>query len=161
MRIAVTGHMDVSPDSFATIRSDISSRLSAAASDDVLTGISCLARGADSIFAQAVLDRGGKLEVILPSPNYREKKVKADHAPMFDKLIAEADRVHTLPFEEVNKEAYEAANEELVSGCDQLFAVWDGQSSGRSGTATVVEHARSQNVPVTVIWPDDASRTDG
>lgn len=158
MRIAVTGHMDVSPASYAQIRSDILSHLNEAASDDVLTGISCLARGADTIFAQAVLDSGGRLEVVLPSPNYRERKVKADHAPVFDQLIAEADRVSTLPFEHVDKEAYEAANAELVSGCDQLFAIWDGQPSGRSGTATVVEHARSRNIPVRVIWPDGASR---
>lgn len=159
MRIAVTGHMDVAPDSYGPIRSDISSRLREVTNEGMLTGISCLARGADSIFAQAILDSGGKLEVVLPSPNYREKKVKSDHAPVFDRLIAEADIVHTLPFENVDRDAYEAANEELVSGCDQLFAVWDGQASGRSGTATVVEYARSRNIPVTVIWPDDASRT--
>jgi hypothetical protein len=151
--------MDVSLDSYAQIRSDIVSRLSETLGDGDLTGISCLARGADSIFAQAVLDSGGKLEIVLPSPNYREKKVKADHAPVFDQLIAQADRVRALPFDEVNKDAYEAANEELIGGCDQLFAVWDGQSSGRSGTATVVEQARARNIPVTVIWPEGASRT--
>lgn len=161
MRIAVTGHMDVSPESYDPIRSDISSRLREAKNYGALTGISCLARGADSIFAQAVLESGGKLEVVLPSPSYREKKVKPDHAPTFDHLISEAATVRALPFEEISKEAYEAANEELVRGCDRLFAVWDGQSGGRSGTATVVEHARSRNVPVTVIWPDGASRTRG
>ncbi|WP_228798363.1 hypothetical protein [Nocardia cyriacigeorgica] len=48
-----------------------------------LVGVSCIARAADSVFAQAVLDCGGQLEVVLPSRNYRERKVKPDHAELF------------------------------------------------------------------------------
>lgn len=159
MRIAVTGHMDVSADCVELIRTEILSQLKEhATGSSPVTGISCLARGADSIFAEAVLDSGGALEVVLPSPHYRDTKVKPDHAPVFDRLIAEANRVRTLPFDDVNKEAYEAANEVLVGDCDRLLAVWDGKKSGRSGTATVVENAESRNVPVTIVWPRGASR---
>lgn len=38
-----------------------------------LVGVSCIARGADSVFAQVVLDVGGRLEVVLPSRNYRRR----------------------------------------------------------------------------------------
>lgn len=151
--------MDLSEDSVELIRNDLLVHLNALGTDEKVTGISCLTRGADSIFAEAVLDSGGALEVVLPSAHYREKKVKADHAPVFDRLIAEATQVHTLPFEEVNKDAYEAANELLVDTCDQLFAVWDGEGGARSGTATVVEHARAKNLSVPVVWPSGASRT--
>ena len=40
-----------------------------------------------------------------------------------------------------------------------LVAVWDGQPSrGLGGTADVVAYARQRSVPVTVTWPEGASR---
>ncbi len=126
---------------------------------DELTGISCIARGADSVFAQAVLDVGGKLEVVLPAAGYREQKVKSDHAPQFDELLRRATTVRVMPFTEANRAAYEAANDVLVSTCDTLFAVWDGQSGAdQGGTASVVEYARSGGVPIEIIWPQRAAR---
>ena len=158
MRIAVTGHMDVSADSAPLVRSAVDVELETLATSTGYIGVTCLARGADSIFAEAVVEHGGSLEVVLPSPHYRDKKVKPDHAPTFDALLERASTVRTLPFDEVNAEAYEAANETLVSECDVLIAVWDGVSSNRSGTGSVVELARSREVPVRVIWPEGARR---
>lgn len=158
MRIAVTGHMDISPESVELIRTELLTRLTEHSDGEQVIGLSCIARGADSIFAEAVLDSGGSLEVILPSRHYREKKVKPEHSQVFDKLIANAGHVRTLPFETVDRDAYDAANEILVGECDRLFAVWDGRAGGRSGTATVVERAQARDVPVTVVWPSGASR---
>ena len=156
MRIAVTGHMDICESCVEPIRAAIADRLSKV--DETVTGISCLARGADSIFAQEILSRGGSLEVILPSPLYRQNKVKPDHAPIFDALLGRAAVIHTLPHHEVNREAYEEANKVLLGSCDELLAVWDGQPSQRSGTGTVVEAARCANIPVNVVWPVGSSR---
>jgi hypothetical protein len=157
-RIAITGHMNLTVDSVPLVRKAIIDALAPYTSNELI-GISCIARGADSIFAQAVLDVGGKLEVILPAAGYREQKVKPDHAPQFDELMRRARTVHVMPYKEANRVAYEAANEVLVSTCDTLFAVWDGQSGAdKGGTASVVEYALSRGVPVKVIWPEDASR---
>jgi len=157
-RIAITGHMNLTADTVPLIYQAITGALALYAADE-LTGISCLARGADSVFAQAVLDLGGKLEVLLPAAGYREQKVKPDHAPQFDELTRRATTVRVMPFEEANRVAYEATNEVLVSTCDTLYAVWDGQSGVDKGsTGSVVEYARSRGVPVEVIWPQGASR---
>jgi hypothetical protein len=157
-RIAVTGHMNLTPASVPLVYKAIAELLTPRA-DDELVGVSCIARGADSIFAQAVLDLGGDLEVVLPSANYRETKVKPDHAPQFDNLLSRASKVHTLPFEQANRDAYEAANEVLLTSCDELFAVWDGEDGVDKGsTAAVVRQARSRELPVRVIWPDGAAR---
>lgn len=134
------------------------SRLSASSQGGISrwTGI---ARGADSIFAEAVLDLDGKLEVLLPAANYREQKVKLDHAPEFDELMRRATTVRVMPFAEANQAAYEAANEMLVSSCDILFAVWDGQHGvDKGGTASAVKYAHSHGVPVEVMWPQGAAR---
>lgn len=157
-RIAITGHMNLTADSVPLVYQAITGALASYASHE-LTGISCIAHGADSIFAQAVLDVGGKLEVVLPAAGYREKKVEPDQAPQFDELMRQATMVRVMPYEEANRVAYEAANEVLVSTCDTLFAIWDGQSGVDKGsTASVVEYARSRGVPVEVIWPEGATR---
>jgi hypothetical protein len=156
-RIAVTGHMNLTAASVPLVYQAITDALARYSPDD-LTGVSCIARGADSIFAQAVLDGGGQLEVVLPSTNYREQKVKPDHAPHFDELLRRATKVHTLPFETANREAYEAANQLLLSA-DQLFAIWDGQPGVDKGsTASVVNAARERGLAVEIIWPEGAAR---
>jgi hypothetical protein len=150
--------MNLTADTVPLIYKAITGALALYAADE-LTGISCLARGADSVFAQAILDLGGKLEVLLPAAGYREQKIKPDHAPQFDELTRRATTVRVMPFEEANRVAYEATNEVLVSTCDTLYAVWDGQSGADKGsTGAVVEHARSRGVPVEIIWPQGASR---
>lgn len=158
VRIAVTGHMNISG-STASLVYEAVTRILADHSDPAdLVGVSCIARGADSVFAQAVLDAGGQLEVVLPSRNYRERKVKPDHAELFDELIGQAAKVRVMDFDDAGREAYEAANEALLSSCDRLVAVWDGEVSQRGGTGTVVELARERGVPVDVVWPSGADR---
>lgn len=158
MRIAVTGHMNISETSEPLIAEAIRRHLEQL--DGELVGISCIARGADSVFARTVLELGGVLEVIMPSTNYREAKVKPDHAPLFDELIGKAAKVITLPFDTANRDAYAAANETMLDGADELLAVWDGvPSPDRGGTAGAVADAQDRGLPVTVIWPAGASRT--
>jgi hypothetical protein len=124
-----------------------------------LTGISCIAQGADSIFARVVLDLGGRLEVLVPAENYRAMKVPPDYAREFDELIDKAAAVRVLPFADADPEAYEAANQEMVEVSDLVLAVWDGNhGGGRGSTASTVEYARAKGVPVEVIWPEGAQR---
>lgn len=157
MRIAVTGHMNISEATTTLIATAIREHLEHVGAGVV--GISCIARGADSVFAETVLNVGGDLEVILPSTDYRDAKVKPDHAPLFDALLAQATAVRTMPFPTANREAYEAANNAMLDSADELVAVWDGQvAQGRGGTAEVVADARSRGLPVTVIWPAGAAR---
>ncbi|WP_228815267.1 hypothetical protein [Nocardia cyriacigeorgica] len=155
MRVAVTGHMNITPDTAKLVYDRIVQVLEGC---EGLVGVSCIARGADSVFAQAVLDCGGRLEVVLPSRNYRERKVKPDHAELFDRLLGRAASVHVMDFDDAGREAYEAANAQLLLGADQLIAVWDGEASERGGTGTVVELARAAGVPVDVVWPKGSQR---
>ena len=51
------------------------------------------------------------------------------------------------------------ASQAMLDRAERLFAVWDGKPArGYGGTADVVAEARSQGIPVTVIWPEGASR---
>jgi hypothetical protein len=156
--VAVTGHMDLTEESHHLVRAALGELL--AEQREPLVGISCLAPGADSLFAEAVLDAHGSLLVVLPSRDYRAEYVSAEHAGDFDRLLAAAAQVVVLPFETAGREAYEAANTELIRRADLLVAVWDGTApSGKGGgTADAVQEARAAGIPVQVVWPAQAAR---
>lgn len=144
MRIGVTGHMNLTP-AVARLVSD-ALRAHLALLTGELVGVSCIARGADSLFADAVLAVGGSLEVVLPSRDYRQAKVKPDHAEQFDRLMEAAKTVRIMDFDHANRQAYEAANEAVLSTVDQLVAVWDGQpGTGTGGTAEAVNEAQHRH----------------
>lgn len=157
-RIGITGHSNLSAASTSLVREALTVELTQCVGD-WLVGVSCLARGADQVFARAVLDCGGDLEVVLPAQDYRERKVKPDNLAEFDELIGKATGVHTMPFAELNREAYMAASEYVLDNVDRMIAVWDGQpSGGHGGTADVVKAARERGLSVTVVWPEGATR---
>jgi hypothetical protein len=158
LRIGITGHMNLTPETVDLVRAAISEALQAHQSED-LVGLSCLAAGADSIFAQAILDAGAKLTVVVSSADYRDKKVTPEDQPAYDLLLSQATEVTTMPFETGGREAYAAANEHILTSIDHLFAVWDGQlPAAKGGTADAVTQAEASGVPVTIIWPIDAKR---
>lgn len=157
-RIGITGHANLTTETVPLVAEGIRTAV-APYVDDGLTGVTCLACGADQVFARVVLDLGGAIDVVLPAADYRERKVKPDNAAEFDELLGKAATVHTMPFAESNREAYMAASEHILSTVDALVAVWDGgPSGGYGGTADVVDAARGRGIPITVVWPPGAER---
>ncbi|QDY77967.1 hypothetical protein [Streptomyces qinzhouensis] len=156
--LAVTGHMDLTEESVALVRAALRDLLDG--HGDGLTGVSCIAAGADSLFAEAVLETGGRLVVVVPSRDYRAAKVKPGHAELFDRLHAAAGEVVVMPNETADRTAYEAANRELLARADRLVAVWDGTPpSGKGGgTADTVLEAQAAGIPVDIVWPEGATR---
>jgi argininosuccinate synthase len=117
VRIGVTGHSNLTPDSVPLVAAELREVLSE--HGESLVGVSCLARGADQVFARVVLELGGQLDVVLPAADYRERKVKADNRHEFDALIGRAANVRVLPFDVSNRDAYAAANETVLADIDQ------------------------------------------
>jgi hypothetical protein len=158
--IAVTGHMDLADEAVGRIRTDLRELL-ADLRDDTLVGRSCLARGADTLFAEEILSLGGRLSAIIPSRDYREAVVRPADLAEFDTLRDAAAEVVVLPHEHAGHAAYEAANRRLLQGADRLVAVWDGSApTGRGGgTADTVAAARLAGLAVDVVWPLGAFRS--
>jgi hypothetical protein len=155
-RIAISGHRGL-PGSTANL---VGKAIRAALAEHALdvTGLSCLADGADQIFARAVTDLGGKLEVIIPASEYRAGLPEQAH-PEYDTLFAQATVIHRMPFTESTSQAHMQASKAMVDQADELYAVWDGQPArAYGGTADVVAYAREHGTPVRVIWPHGAER---
>ena len=123
-----------------------------------LVGISCLADGADQLFAQAVVDAGGDLIVIVPAAEYRQD-LPAECHPSYDRLLAKASKVVRLNHTHSDTQAHMDAGAAMLDLSEHLLAVWDGKPArGYGGTADVVKLAQTRGIPVTVIWPNGATR---
>jgi hypothetical protein len=67
--------------------------------------------------------------------------------------------VYRLDRIESNEQAHMEASRAMLDRAERLFAVWDGKPArGYGGTADVVAEAQARGIPVTVIWPEGASR---
>ena len=154
-QLAITGHRGLS----AELEAEVDRMIRAAVAENRdLVGVSCLADGADAVFAQAVLDAGGSLVAVLPATEYRDS-LPEEYRPVYDRLLARAGKVVQLPFVTPDPQAYMEAGKRMVDESDTLLAVWDGRPGrGHGGTADVVAYARSRGVPVTVLWPEGAIR---
>ena len=117
-----------------------------------ITLASPLADGADQIAAQAAIERGWKLQAVLPfvREEYARDFEHEDPAQVFDDLLARADCVLELPGSRADEPAaYLLAGRATVAHCDILIALWDGAPPrGRGGTAEIVENAVVAGVPV-------------
>lgn len=156
VRVGVTGHIHL------TTRSR---RLIYAALVGVLHewgprvhGVTCLADGADQLFAEALLAAGCGYDVVLPAPDYREREVTPENRAAFDRLLLRARCVHHASTRSGTR-AYAAAGELVLDRSDRLLAVWDGTGGDVGSTASIVAAARRRGIPVTVIWPPGARRT--
>lgn len=154
--IGITGHRGLPPLTVHLVEQALRDAL--AEYGGGVTGVSALADGADQLFARAVLDQGGLIEVIVPAARYRDG-LPAQCQPEYDDLLGHAVRVHRLDFTESTSESHMAASELMVSMVDELLAVWDQQPArSYGGTADVVAHARDRGLMMRVIWPDGATR---
>ncbi len=156
-RLAITGHRGLPNQTEQLVDRELRKSIAEFA-DGELTGVSAIADGADTLFARAVLDAGGALVVIVPAKEYRDG-LPSDHHATYDEFVARASRVITLDNIQSTSEAHMQAALRMLDEADHLLAVWDGQPArGYGGTADVVHAARERGMPITVIWPEGATR---
>jgi len=160
-RIGVTGHVEVTEDVAQWVTTALTERLGRALGRP-LHGITCLAAGADQIFATVVLALSGTFDVVLPAADYARRMAESGAADTFRDLLGHASSVQTMPFETSSRDAYLAASEAMLSRCDLLLAVWDGKPTRNVGdTAHVVRRAREHRVPVEILWPPTPAAAPG
>ncbi|MFD8901249.1 hypothetical protein [Streptomyces ardesiacus] len=157
MRVGITGHRGLDAQVEKRVRALLAEAVAEYAPGE-LVGVSCLADGPDSWWAEAVLAHGGRIEAVVPAAGFREG-LPDWHHPTYDRLIGLACDVHETGLTVSDAQAHMAGSEILVGLADELLAVWDGQPAwGYGGTADVVAYADRQGTPVRVLWPQGASR---
>jgi hypothetical protein len=156
--VGVTGHSNLAESSFDVVRHEFLNLLRPRADD--LVGLTCLARGADQVFADAVLELGGALEVVVPASDYFTGISDPVTRKRCDAYLNAAVSTVTLPYEKSGSPAYLTASRYLIDHCDLLLAVWDGSlATGSGGTADAVAYARERARSFVVVWPEGALRS--
>jgi class 3 adenylate cyclase/tetratricopeptide (TPR) repeat protein len=130
-----------------------------------------LSEGADVLFAQAALDAGVELNVVLSTDAHGLSQEwqglgLGDFEQVIPAILAAASKVYALAPEGLTGDAldYRYANEILLGSallraaeCDASLrglAVWDGQSArGVGGTASMVQMLQAR-MPMQIIYPD-------
>jgi hypothetical protein len=140
MKVGITGHQHFADLTVLPwVRECIRRRLS---SFSELCGLSSLAKGADQLFAQIVLELGGNLEAVLPFAGYEDTFEDAQDAICFRELLAECITVTTLTFDRTREQSYLGAGQYIADHSELLIAVWDGKpAAGLGGTGDVVSYA--------------------
>lgn len=153
MKIGITGHQHLQdPTDWAWVKSAMEEIIEGTRD---LVGVTSLAVGADSVFAELVLKAGGKLLVIVPFAEYalefqnQEDKVKYEH------FLRSAEQVETLNSSTTKEKAYYSAGKYLVDTSERIIAVWDGKpAAGLGGTGDIVEYAVEVSTPVYHLNPE-------
>lgn len=123
-----------------------------------LVGLSCLADGADELFARAVLDVGGQLEVIVPAEQYPVRALSGVMGDLLRAVHESGLRRRARPCR-IDRAVALDASRTMLDSAEQLYAVWDGRPArGSGGTADVVALAHDLGIDVRVTWPDGATR---
>jgi hypothetical protein len=157
--VGMTGHAGLPPSTAELVRAAL--RVTLRVYVPNLVGVTMLGPGADQLFARVTLELGGTLHVVQPTTGmqYRDGFEDADARAGYDELYGQASHVHVLEHTESTEQAHMDGGRAVVDRSSVLVAVWDGQPArGLGGTADVVSYARQRGVPVTVIWPEGASR---
>ena len=158
MRIGISGHRDLTPETTAAVRAELGRLLGGKKNDPQKA--SCLATSATQMSHRSVVATGGRLVVIVPAEKYRDG-LGAESLPEYDALMAAAAEVVRLPFVESTSESHMAASVAMLDRIDELVAVWDGKPSrGYGGTADVVDEAERRGLRVQVVWPAGATRSN-
>ena len=156
-RLAVSGHRGLPPDTARLVADALGAEVARHA-DPRLVGVTLLADGPDTMFAESVLALGGALVVIVAAERYRDG-LPFEHHGTYDALLGRASEVISLDRVESDSKAHMAASLVMLDRADHLLAVWNGQpAKGYGGTADVVAAARERGIPVTVVWPAGARR---
>lgn len=149
LKIGITGHQEREGIDWSWVRSCIERNLDCKIA---LIGFSSLASGTDQIFAEAVLNCGGKLTAVIPIKNY-VSYFESEALERYLRLLALADVVE-LGSARRDEWAFLDAGKWIARTVDQIIAVWDGEEAGGvGGTGDIVAYSISLNKPVVHLNP--------
>jgi hypothetical protein len=140
MRVGVTGHQELGPEAAVEwLRRAVSD---AVKQYDVTEGYTCLAAGADQLYAEILKRENIPFVAVIPSKKYDDTFKRELDYENYLMLSSYARKLVKLKFDEPSEEAFFEAGKEVVNLSEAVFAIWDGKvARGLGGTADVVQYA--------------------
>lgn len=154
MRVGISGHQRLRDDgAWEWVRRQMLGCLSPL--PPPVVGVTSLAVGADTVFAEVVIGLGGSLEVVVPFGGYEERFAAGGDRRKYRALLGRAARVEVLRRGGTDEEAYYAAGKRVADLSDLLLLVWDGKpAAGLGGTGDIAEYARRHRKSVIHLNPE-------
>ncbi len=155
--VGFTGHRTLAnPDLIARRIREALDRIASHTGEN-LAAVSSAAKGADTLFVEAALQRPEPLPwvLLLPFPEaefFNDRDFSPDDLRRIRPLVPRAVRIHTEPAPgsdrtEQRESAFADCSARTVDECDYLIAVWDGKEGKPGGTGDTVAYAREQKKP--------------
>ncbi len=118
-----------------------------------LVGVSSIASGADTLFAEELARRDAPWLLLLPFSLERFRNdFEPDEWARVEALLPRALSTHVESRTDTADHAYLECGHRTVDEADVLIAVWDGQpAAGPGGTADIVAYARARQKPLIVV----------
>jgi len=151
MRVGITGHQDLgNEETTQWLRKELEDTISQL---QIKYGYSCLALGADQLFASILLKWKIPLIAVIPSKNY-EQTFDEKFRSQYKRFLEHAFERIELNYEEPSEIAFFDASKLIVNDCDLMIAIWNGlPAKGLGGTADVVKYATEVHRKVIHINP--------
>lgn len=116
-------------------------------------GFTCLAIGADELFAEILIQNHVNYTVVIPCQNYEST---FDKTALDNFIFAKnkASKMIELNNNEPSEKAFNEAGKFVVDNSEILIAVWNGEEAkGLGGTGDIVEYAKSKNKKIIHLNP--------
>ncbi len=156
MTTGITGHQELGEFNLEWIKTSL---VEVIHDYKVTRGISSLAKGADQLFVEILLEQHMPFDFISPSDKYDTTFNNESDYLKFKRLNQLADAVTNLAFKEPGEEAFYAAGREVVNRSELIIAVWDGKKAkGLGGTGDIVQYAIQGKKKVVHINPITATK---
>lgn len=120
----------------------------------ITKGLTCLAVGADQLFAEVLEKFYIPYIAIVPSDGYEGTFENEKAREIYFSYLVKADDEIKLNFPSPTEEAFYAAGKYIVDHCGILFAIWNGKAAkGLGGTGDIVEYAKMKEKAIIHINP--------
>lgn len=140
MKAGITGHQDICSDDTVQWVTVALERL--IQEHKINLGLTCLARGADQLYAKILLQHNIPYVAIIASEDYINVIGDKTATDAFEYLLNNASESIKLDNKHANEQAFFNASKILVEKSDFIIAIWDGKpAKGFGGTGDVVNYA--------------------
>ncbi|WP_166336985.1 hypothetical protein [Sphingobacterium chungjuense] len=139
MKIGITGHQEFEADLTDWIENEITKEITMMR--QIRSAYTCLAIGADQLFAKVMISLNIQLTAIIPCSRY-EDTFDTNNRERYLELLSLCKQIKKLNYSEPSEKAFLEAGHVIAEESDVLFAIWDGKpAKGLGGTADIVEYA--------------------
>lgn len=142
MRIGITGHQNLTTAERDWLKVEVAMEIKKMKIEEAY---SCLAIGADQLFASIIFENKIPFVAIIPCKNY-EQTFDQKHIKLYNSFVKQATNVIQLDFKIPSEEAFYEAGKTVVNKSDVVIAIWNNlPAKGLGGTADIVEYAKMKN----------------